>query len=250
MDTSSISESSGLNYNAVYDDGTNSTVNVEDFLNLMVMQLANQDFMNPVDDSEYLSQLATFATMQQMQELAEYSKYNYTMSLVGKEVTVAKYDIGGNVQWDSGPVEKITFFDDEHLVYVNGNSYNLNQIMEIHQGTSSATDLPLDASSLSLFTGTVTSGTASFEWKAPESDVTAQNELTYTVYYSVNEAMDTVNDVKNNGTVFGEADRTNLNQEVIIGLSPSTTYYVSVLVKDTQGNESVYKKSTITTDAI
>ncbi len=250
MDTSGVSESSGLNYNAVYDDGTNSTVNVEDFLNLMVMQLANQDFMNPVDDSEYLSQLATFATMQQMQELAEYSKYNYTMSLVGKDVTVAKYDIGGNVQWDTGPVERITLFDNEHLVYVNGTSYNLNQIMEIHNGSTSDSELPLDASMLSLFTGTITSGTASFEWKAPESDVTAQNELTYTVYYSANEDMDTVVDVKNNGTIYGEADRTNLSEEVIIGLSPATTYYVNVLVKDTQGNESVYKKSTITTDSI
>ncbi len=247
MDTSGVQGTNGLNYNAVYAEADSNAVDVQDFLNLMVQQLANQDFMNPVDDSEYLSQLATFATMQQMQELAEYSKYNYTMSLVGKEVTVAKYGIGGDVQWDEGPVEKITFTDNEHKVYVNGNSYSLNQIMEIKNGNDSESQIPLDASELSLFTGTITNSTASFEWEAPESETTTAEELTYTVYYSFNEDMDTVMDVKNNGMVFGDTDRRNLSQEVLIGLSPDTTYYVNILVKDSQGNESVYKKSTIKT---
>ncbi len=247
MDTSSVQGTTGANYNAVYADPNSNGVDVQDFLNLMVQQLANQDFMNPVDDSEYLSQLATFATMQQMQELAEYSKYNYTMSLVGKEVTVAKYDIGGQVQWDEGVVEKITFVDNEHTIYVNGNAYSLNQIMEIHSSSNSDSELPLDASEMSLFTGTLTSSTASFEWLAPESEITSTEELTYTVYYSANENMDTVNDVKNNGVVYGEEDRRNLSSEVIIGLAPNTTYYVNVLVKDSQGNESVYKKSQIKT---
>ncbi len=243
-----INPLSGLNYNAVYETDADQSVQVEDFLNMMVAQLANQDFLNPVDDTEYLSQMATFATMQQMQELAEYSKYTYTTGLIGKEVTVAKYGIGGEVEQDSGIVEKITLFDNEYQVYVNGNSYSLNQIMELRTGSVEST-LPLDASELSLFTGTTTASTATFEWSAPNSDITATEELMYTVYYSENEDMETVSDVKNNGSIFGEADRKNLSEEIIIGLAANTTYYVNVVVKDSEGNESVYKRSKITTDA-
>jgi len=63
-------------------DGTSGTTNwvvkceeddkavkVEDFLNLMVAQLQNQDFMNPVDDTQYVTQLAQFATMQPENQL-------------------------------------------------------------------------------------------------------------------------------------------------------------------------------------
>ncbi len=242
-----ITGASGLNYNAVYESDADQSVEVQDFLNMMVAQLANQDFMNPVDDTEYLSQMATFATMQQMQELAEYSQYTYTANLIGKEVTVAKYGIGGQVEQDSGIVEKITLYDNEYQVFVNGNSYALNQIMELRSGSTQST-LPLDASELSLFNGTVTSGTASFEWQAPSSDITTQEELTYTVYYSQSDEMETVSDVKNNGIVYGETNRKNLLQEHIIGLAADTTYYVNVVVKDSEGNESVYKMSKITTD--
>ena len=36
----------------------------------MLNQLSNQDFMNPVDDTQYMSQLAQIASMQAMQEMA------------------------------------------------------------------------------------------------------------------------------------------------------------------------------------
>ena len=49
-------------------------VSIDDFLVLMVEQLKNQDFMNPVDDTQYVTQLAQFTTMQQMQELAYNAK--------------------------------------------------------------------------------------------------------------------------------------------------------------------------------
>lgn len=116
---------------AVYADPSEKQVSVDDFLQLMVKQLQNQDFMNPVDNTQYLSQLAQFATMQQMKDLAYYSKSNFMMSLVGKEVTAAKFSIGGNLEKITGKVEKISFFNDDYNIYVNGNPYTLSQIMEI-----------------------------------------------------------------------------------------------------------------------
>ena len=59
-------QSTGQVWNAVFTDEKSNGVSVDDFLNLMVAQLRNQDFMNPVDDTQYVTQLAQFATMQQM----------------------------------------------------------------------------------------------------------------------------------------------------------------------------------------
>ncbi len=247
MDGTSGVSGSGYNFNAVYEDPSSQNVQLDDFLNLMVAQLQNQDFMDPVDDTQFLSQMATFATMQQMQELASYSKYNYTASMVGKEVTVAKYDIGGGVQQDKGVIERISFVDEEYLIYVNGNAYGLHQIMEVSAGTSSSEDTGPQSQDMSLFISNVTEGAVYVDWMPPQSEATTETELLYSVYYSTNENMDTLEDVKANGYLYGEADRRNLRSEGILGLLPGETYYVNIVVKDTEGNENIYKKATATT---
>lgn len=124
-------------WNAVFTDEKSNAVSVDDFLTLMVAQLKNQDFMNPVDDTQYVTQLAQFATMQQMQDMATYMKTNYVMSLVGKNVTAAKFSVSGELQKEVGAVEKISLVNNEYAVYVNGEKFTLEQIMEIN-GSSSA----------------------------------------------------------------------------------------------------------------
>lgn len=133
--TTSATGSTGGNYNAVFTDSTNQGVSVDDFLNLMVAQLSNQDFMNPVDDTQFVTQLAQFATMQSMQEMNSHMKTNYMLSLIGQEVTAARYTVSGTIETETGPIEKITLADNEHAVYVNGKKFTLEQIMEYHQKT-------------------------------------------------------------------------------------------------------------------
>lgn len=67
---------------AVFADPSEQDVTMDDFLNLMVAQLRNQDFMNPVDDTQYMAQLAQFTTLQQMQEMAYNSKTTFLTSLI------------------------------------------------------------------------------------------------------------------------------------------------------------------------
>lgn len=148
----------GTNYNNPYTQGTAKTgnsldvvvdqgkkgVSVDDFLNLMVAQLTNQDFMNPMQDTQYVTQLAQFATMQHMQELAYNSKLNYVNTLVGKQVTVAKLKLGGQIEKDEGTIQKVALADNEFSVYVNGKSYTLEQIMEIHKPPAPSTEEPTE----------------------------------------------------------------------------------------------------------
>ena len=140
-DDEEVGGSSGSSqiWDAVFTDKTKNSVSVDDFLSLMVAQMTNQDFMNPMDDTQFVTQLAQFSSMQMMQEMANYSKTSYVMSLVGKPVTAARISVGGELLKETGPVQKISLHNNEYAVWVNGKKFSLEQIMELG-GTSSSGD--------------------------------------------------------------------------------------------------------------
>lgn len=121
----------GNNIDAVFADPEDQQVSVDDFLQLMIAQLKNQDFMNPVDDTQYVTQLAQFTTMQQMEEMAYNSKSTYITSMVGKYVVASKMTVGGDLDTTEGIVNKISLVDDEYLVYVNDKPYKMSEIMQV-----------------------------------------------------------------------------------------------------------------------
>jgi len=137
-DKTESSEGTTQVWDAVFTDKNDMAVTAQDFLTLMVAQLTNQDFMNPVDDSQYVTQMAQITTMQQMAELANYSKTSYVMSLVGKNVTAAKITVGGELQKETGPVQKISLTNNEFTIYVNDKRFTMEQIMEVHEGSASS----------------------------------------------------------------------------------------------------------------
>ncbi len=116
---------------AWFENKNKNEVSVDSFLQLMIAQLKNQDFNNPVDDTQYITQLAQFSTMQAMQELTQFSKTAYATSLVGKEVTAAKMSIGGQMETVTGIVTKVSLVDNEFGVFINDAMFSLNQIMEV-----------------------------------------------------------------------------------------------------------------------
>ena len=108
--------SSGNVIDAVFGDGDDKKVSMDDFLTLMVAQLKNQDFMNPVDDTQYVTQLA---------------KSSYVASLVGKNVSAAKFTVSGELKKADGVVEKISLLDGKFVIYVDGEAFSMDEIMEI-----------------------------------------------------------------------------------------------------------------------
>jgi len=50
---------------------SSSDVNKEDFLLLLVAQLQNQDPMNPMDNEQFVAQLATFSSLEQLMSINE-----------------------------------------------------------------------------------------------------------------------------------------------------------------------------------
>lgn len=120
---------------AVFAD-SNDKVTMDDFLTLMVAQLKNQDFMNPMDDTQYITQLAQISSMQQMEEMNYNSKSTYVASLVGKYATAAKFNVTGDLVKKEGLVERVSLLDGEFVVYVDGEAFDMNELMEIKVGAT------------------------------------------------------------------------------------------------------------------
>ena len=243
----------GSDLNNGYTNKTdNSILDPDQFLNLLITQMQNQDFMNPMDDTQYVTQMAQFSNMQQMQQMTEYSRMGYALSLVGKTVTASRLNASGELDTTTGVVEKVSMLNNEYILYVDGKQYDLSQIMTVQSGGSTSGDdgegetkPPFDASKIQVEKGDVTSNSAKVSWKAPTEDATISKGLKYTVYYSETGPFDKLEDVEK-GTKFGSAQE-NFFAEGITGLSPDKTYYINIVVEDEKGNKSVYKPVEIKT---
>ena len=89
-------ERQGIN---VIEQGEDTGLQFEDFLQLMVQQLQNQTMDNTADTSEMLNQLVQMSTVEMLstvkdglEALVNASTLNYAASLVGKTVTVGRLD--------------------------------------------------------------------------------------------------------------------------------------------------------------
>lgn len=251
-----MSAISGLNstegnqtVNTPYADAGSNQVSVDDFLQLMIAQLQNQDFTNPVDDTQYVTQLAQFATMQQMQDLAYYSQSNYVMSLVGKDVTVASLGVGGAVNTVTGQVEKVSLNNKEFSIHVGGKPYSLSQIMSIDQPDTIASSAIKKASDMPVILTSNTPTQVNVRWESPSEDATVSKKLKYQVYYSTDPDFNDVAGVKM-GTLVGSVGAGEELNMSIKDLEPDTQYYINVLVGAPDGTQNVYKKLSVKTDAL
>ena len=123
----------------MFTDESDNGISIDDFLKIMITQLTNQDFMNPVDDTQFVTQLAQFSTLQQMSDMTSNMKNNYMLSLVGQTVTCAKFSVSGTLQKETGPVERIVLANGDYSLYVNGEKFTLSQIMELGARPSDGT---------------------------------------------------------------------------------------------------------------
>lgn len=108
-----------------------STLDKDAFLQLLVAQMKYQDPLEPTSNTEYISQYATFSELEQMQNMSSTLELSRAASLVGQTVVVETTDANGDTTSDMGVVDYISYENSKALVWVNGNSYPLDGVIEV-----------------------------------------------------------------------------------------------------------------------
>lgn len=103
-----------------------SYLDFDGYLKLMVAQMSNQDFNDPMSDSEFIQQMASYSMMEAISQMNEQSQISYAASLVGKAVTVSD---GSNVE--TGLVESVIISDGKYQLLINGSKYDSDKVTDI-----------------------------------------------------------------------------------------------------------------------
>ena len=107
---------------------TDSALNMDDFLKLMVAQLQNQDMNNAADSSQFTAQMAQFSMVQALTDMSKQAQTSYGVSLIGKEVTV-KNESNNTVV--TGTVDSVNFLNGETQILVDGNPYATSSVIQV-----------------------------------------------------------------------------------------------------------------------
>lgn len=110
--------------------GSNSDLDMLDFISLMIAQLTNQGIDDTMDTSEMLNQMVQMQMITSMVNMTDATTTSYAASLVGKNVTVGKY-VDGKLQEVYGEVTATGTMDGQQVIFVNDEYYTLSEIMAV-----------------------------------------------------------------------------------------------------------------------
>lgn len=105
----------------------------DDFLKLLITQLTNQDPTSPMEDTQFISQMAQFSSLEQMTNMNESFNKMAAMINAGQATST----LGKTVDLDIGDttaqgVVEATSFGANPQVMVNGMFYDLNKIKAVY----------------------------------------------------------------------------------------------------------------------
>ncbi|HTE63488.1 MAG TPA: flagellar hook capping FlgD N-terminal domain-containing protein [Solirubrobacteraceae bacterium] len=103
--------------------GNNAELGKDQFLKLFVAQLQHQDPMNPMQDSDFMGQMASFSTLEQITNMAAANEamaanlhLSQSVGLIGRTVTwTDEADVS-----HTGVVEKVSQQDGNPVLTVSG----------------------------------------------------------------------------------------------------------------------------------
>jgi flagellar basal-body rod modification protein FlgD len=112
--------------------GKPDSMGKDDFLNLLVMQLKYQDPLNPMEDKEFISQLAQFTSLEQMYNLNSTLSSVKAFLLIGRSVTAEFVDeTTTDMRRVQGVVESVKVSDGKFYAVVNKVDVPVDKIIDV-----------------------------------------------------------------------------------------------------------------------
>lgn len=90
------------------------------FLQILVTQLSNQDPMNPMEDQDFIAQLAQFSVLEELQTIGSGASFSQASSLVGQNVYTTLTAADGSTQEIYGRVTCALTIGGRPFLEVNG----------------------------------------------------------------------------------------------------------------------------------
>ena len=113
---------------------SNSQLKMDDFLQLLTSQITNQDPLEPMKDTEFISQMANIASLEQMQQFTDgFSKFADSHGeMLAQTYLGNRVEILSDNKEVNGIVEAVNRSDDGKIeVVVNGDSYDPSSINRV-----------------------------------------------------------------------------------------------------------------------
>ncbi|WP_372994086.1 flagellar hook assembly protein FlgD [Lutispora sp.] len=123
------------NTNTVYSNNKakeyTDSLNKDAFLNLLVTQLRYQNPLEPMDDKEFISQMAQFTSLEQAQNTNKIARLNSAYGMVGKLISATISSETGELQDVTGIVDSVRIVGDEAYLVVDSKEIPYESVNEV-----------------------------------------------------------------------------------------------------------------------
>lgn len=107
---------------------SNSGMDKDAFLQLLVAQMKYQDPLEPTSNTEFISQYAQFSQVEQLQNMAGSMDLQRASQLVGQEVRVKTTSSSGDTNYVEGKVDYVAYENGKAYLSIGGNMYSMDDL--------------------------------------------------------------------------------------------------------------------------
>ncbi|MCL1881714.1 MAG: hypothetical protein FWF76_06000 [Oscillospiraceae bacterium] len=111
-------------------DDRRNEISIDTFYQLLIAEMSNQDPLDPMSNTDFISHMANFTSLQVQQEALYFNNANYAQSMIGRTVSVAS-GTGERFAIETGIVSSVDFTGGEFVLVINGQRWPLDRVMQV-----------------------------------------------------------------------------------------------------------------------